>query len=222
MKAALSILILAALLLLSACVPSAGPGSDADVVVSEVVAYHRLADPPYWGQTIAILPWDEDEAGTAAFAAYSHELFRLLEDQGFNVIASDAGPNFWAFLGYGIENGDAPMPGYAVPEPVGVGTGAGDIHDGGIATVPSGWASNEVAGGAADARYVRYVNLDILDARASTPGNPTIVYAGRLRSAGWCGILGEVIDEMLTALFEGFPGISGETRTVRVPSDPHC
>ena len=226
MRAAPSIYLTATILFLPACVPPADPGPAPDVVVSEVAAYHSLTDPPYWGQTIAILPWDEGEAGTAAFAAYSHELFRLLERQGLNVIPPDAGPNFWAFLGYGFEGGGASVPDYTVPEPTVAGTGsapsAGGIHDGGFATVPPGVAPNEAGDTGSDAPYVRYVSLDILDARVSAPGEPLRVYAGRVRSAGWCGILDEVMDEMLAALFKGFPGESGAASTVRVPSDPHC
>ncbi len=221
MRAVLSVLIPAALLPLASCVPPAAPGSGPEVVVSEVVSHHRLLDPPYWGQTIAILPWDEGEAGSATFAVSSHELFRHLEDQGFNVVPSDAGPNFWTFLGFGFEEIGAFGLGYWVPEPPAAAdesARAQDIFDGTIANTPTGFAPN----GGTDAPYVRYVYFDILDARASAPGSPARVYAGRLRSAGWCGNLVAVMGEMMAALFDAFPGESGAPRTIRIPSDRAC
>lgn len=45
------------------------------------------------------------------------------------------------------------------------------------------------------------------------------VYDAKLTSAGTCGSIAGVIDPILTAMFDKFPGESGRTRTVDVKWD---
>jgi hypothetical protein len=57
--------------------------------------------------------------------------------------------------------------------------------------------------------YAQYINMDILGARSSSAQEQVKIYEGRVRSSGRCAKLSDVIDEILDATFQDFPGESG-------------
>lgn len=61
-------------------------------------------------------------------------------------------------------------------------------------------------------RYNRAIALDIVEASSFKKGNPKKVYQGRTKSKGSCSVIVEVFDEMLEAMFIGFPGENGRNR----------
>ena len=57
--------------------------------------------------------------------------------------------------------------------------------------------------------YKRQLAIDIVEASSVDADNPSKVYEGRLNSAGSCGAMTEVMDELIEALFIKFPNDSG-------------
>ena len=53
--------------------------------------------------------------------------------------------------------------------------------------------------------YKRIIAVDMVDAETIANEEPRIIYEGRTTSTGTCGVIGEVIDEMIEAMFTDFP-----------------
>ena len=68
--------------------------------------------------------------------------------------------------------------------------------------------------------YVRKVDLVIYDGMTYNTENPTRVFEGSAVSTGTNGQIEPVMPYIVQAIFDQFPGASGETRTVRIEVPP--
>lgn len=70
--------------------------------------------------------------------------------------------------------------------------------------------------------YTRVIALDIVEAQGLKDGKAVKVYEARAKSSGSCGVFAGVFEEMLEALFEGFPGDDGKVRKSVIGSKGDC
>jgi hypothetical protein len=170
-------------------------------VRTNVEVFHDLpAD--YVGQKIAIVPADPNKADTIEFGTYASKLATRLVDAGFQVVPPDPGqpPDYVAALAYGVgaqQAGAAYTSGGITPSY----GGGGWYHE--VTTV-----SRE---------YLRALVVGIYRVPGQEGEEPRQVYSMTALSTGRCRALSAVIDPILDAAFEEFPGESGKSRTVTIP-----
>lgn len=193
-------LLLAALLMLGACVPS---------VRSDVEVFHSLGH-DYAGKTVVVVPGDDDKAATLEFTEYARRLSRQLTRVGFTVVPQDSPHDYEVVLDYGIDAGERvtrvyTVPGYGFPYSrrsllYGYYPYFGHL---GYRTRTRNYLV-----------YTRDLSVEIWEQQADGGASREQVYSASVRSRGTCGRLSSVIDEMLVAAFDGFPGETGSVRTV--------
>ncbi len=61
--------------------------------------------------------------------------------------------------------------------------------------------------------------MDIVTTKTLDNKYPEKIYEGRLTSKGSCGQIIQVMDEFIEALFEGFPGKSGEGKRIVISGE---
>lgn len=204
-------------------------------VESRIETYHSMSQVEGTA-TIAILPYNRDKQGSLEFAAFAKKLAAKLEESGYSVVnigeAGDA--DHAAFLAYGIDDGTMVTEAYSIPQ-WGVTGYSSSYTSGTLSTLGStGFYSGTTTyqpqygitgystGTTSYAIYTRALILDIYKVDELMSGQSKRIYEAKLTSQGKCGAIGPVFDEMLEALFEDFPGESGETRTASVTMDGDC
>ena len=70
--------------------------------------------------------------------------------------------------------------------------------------------------------YTRAIALDIVDANSLKADQPKKVYESRVKSSGSCSVIAGVFNELLEAMFKGFPGDNGKTRSAQIPYKGQC
>ena len=193
-------LLLAALLIVSACVPS---------VRSDVEVFHSLGH-DYAGRTVAVVAGDDDKAATLEFTEYARRLSRELRRVGFTVVPEDSPHDYEVVLDYGIDAGERVTRVYSVPG-YGFPYYRRSLFHGyypyfghpGYRTRTRSYLV-----------YTRDLSVEIWEPQADGGASREQVYSAAVRSRGTCGRLSSVIDEMLMAAFDGFPGETGSTRTI--------
>jgi hypothetical protein len=202
-------------------------------VQSTVTVFHTLPAKGD-GQTITIWPADKSKVGTLEFKAYAEKLTQHLQAAGYTVIEGSAqNPSrYVAVFNYGIDDGTLVTSTYAIPQygvtgysgstTTGTVSGFGNMANVTATTTytPQYGVTGYSTGTETDRVFKRAIILDIYDVTKVKPGDSSPanaqVYDGKLTSAGSCGSIAGVIDPMLSALFEDFPGQSGRTHTVNV------
>ena len=204
-------------------------------VESRIETYHKLPETPD-ATTITILPYNEKEYSSLEFEAFAKKLAKKLEDAGYTVIdnAEGGNPELVAFLAYGIDDGTMVTEAYSIPQ-WGVTGYSGSHTTGTVSTFgntgfysgtttyqPQYGITGYSTGTTSYAVYTRALILDIYNVNDLLNGQSKRIYESKLTSQGSCGAIGPVFDEMLEALFEEFPGKSGETRNATVMMDGDC
>jgi hypothetical protein len=166
-------------------------------------------------RTVAIVPYTETLASAPDFRESVAKLAAHLEAEGYDVVEREGGPppDYLAYFLYRIDNGNPVNRIASSPYPP-----TGSIVSYGPRTT-SGPATSRV--------YRRSVRLEILDRARFRPNDPSSfidarVYSGAVTSEGACSTLEPVIDPMLTALFQDFPGESGRLATIDILADSTC
>lgn len=72
------------------------------------------------------------------------------------------------------------------------------------------------------AEFARTVSLTISKMPSASDGEPQRTYEVKATSVGHCSEMSVVFDEMLSAIFQNFPGENGAVKTVRVPGETKC
>ena len=166
-------------------------------------------------KTVAIMPYDQTLAAAPEFVSYAAKLAAHLEARGYDVVEPSGGgaPDYVVFFMYRIDGGTLVTRFVSRPDPL-----TGSIISYGL---------RSTLRQATDRVYRRSVTVDILDRARFQPNVPASftasrVYGGAATSEGSCSTMAEVIDPMLTALFEDFPGESGRVRTIDVRAPTAC
>jgi hypothetical protein len=214
MRSLRTIVAVALVLLVSACGPR--------VVTSQVTRFHQLP-PGFAGQTFTILP-ESDQVGSLEFQSYADQVAAQLAAHGLQPVAS--GGDLVVKLDYGIGSGRTAI--YTRPSTYGsFGVGCGGF----------GWPHRRWGTGLglgmgfplgdpwgpgyydtyAVTKYDRWLAVDILEGPSFRQGRPISVFEGRAVSEGSSRALPQVMPYLARALFDNFPGMSGQTVRVAVP-----
>ena len=194
--------------LIASCVAASCASVRTNVAVSHSLPANQTA------KTVAILPYD-GMAPAPGFAANAAKLAAQLRAKGYDVVEPSGGraPDYIAFFTYRIDGGTPLNRGASVAHPV-----TGSI-------ITYGYRSTYSP--ATDRLYKRTLTVEIFDRARFQPTVGTSfassrVYAGSVTSEGSCSTMEAVIDPMLMALFQDFPGDTGQLRTTDIPADAAC
>lgn len=191
------------LLSLTACGPQ--------LVSSDVTRFHSQMPPP--GQSFTILP-DADQRGSLEFQSYAEQVANALTAQGYRAIAPD-GPiaDMVVFLRYGVEPGRTEVRTSPVYGSAGYGWGPHSYGYGMGLGMPLGpdYETTTIT------KFARYLAIDIYDGPGFRAGGRQKLFEGRAISEGTSRDLVSVMPYLVRALFNNFPGPSGETIRVKVP-----
>tara|TARA_R110000787_G_scaffold281534_1_gene392909 strand:- start:55 stop:636 length:582 start_codon:yes stop_codon:yes gene_type:complete len=165
------------------------------------------------------------------FKAYKSKLEAKLTSVGHTVTDDLSDAKYIAFFTYGIDDGKENTYSFAQIGQTGGGTtyssGTVNSSGGGSATYSGSTYQMPTYGQVGTTNisvttYKRIIAVDMVDAESVANEEPIIIYEGRTNSTGTCGVIGEVIDEMIEAMFTDFPSESGKNRTLRIPSVVDC
>lgn len=226
------IVVVVAALILSGCIADDdGPMK----VVSTVTPFHRIATADIVGKKVAILAYPPERQLSLEFEAYRDKIKAKFESLGIVVVDTAAQADWLAFFSYGIDDGTQRSE--VVSSPVFGQTGGGTAYHSGSIIGPVGQSATYggtsytmptygVTGYRSDTISVttfrRNLALDIVDRASFDKGAPAKLYEGRLISRGSCGALAGVFDPLVTALFQNWPGPSGQPRTIEVEMTGQC
>jgi hypothetical protein len=169
----------------------------ADRVTTNVEVFQDLPK-DYAGRTIAVIAADPNKADTIEFRTYASKLAGKLVQAGFQVVRPDpdAPPDYVAALAYGV---GAQQTGAAYTS----GNISGGWYDG-VTTVAT--------------QYPRALVVGIVKVPTQLGEQPQQVYSMTAVSTGRCRVLSAVIDPIVDAAFQDFPGESGKSQTVTIPT----
>lgn len=184
------------------------------------------------GQTFAIQAADEDNRGGLEFARYADLVRQSLIAEGYTAATSPADASLLVTLDYGVDNGRTEVrssPGAFSRSGFGYG-GFGyrpyysrfGYHGGFRSPFYYGWNDpfgygGFGGGGFDDVRsytvYTSYVDVDIRDRSGRA------VFEGSAKARSRTDELPALVPNLVEAVFTGFPGRSGETVRITVPTD---
>lgn len=177
-------------------------------------------------KTVAIMPYNEALAAAPEFQRYAAKLAAHFAAAGYRVVepTGGGGADYTAFFLYEIDGGTPVTRFASSPHPT-----TGTIITYGVrSTLDARNVTTVDQGSSATHRiYKRTVIIDIFDRAKFRPNEAATFAASRVFSAwmmseGSCSSTEAVIDPMLTALFDEFPGESGRFRAVEFRADAAC
>ena len=215
-KISAAVALAAATIGLSAC---------AENINARVTRYSAM--PAAQGQTFAVIPG----AGMAAnggleFQRYAGVVAQQLAARGYSPAADPRSANMVVQLGYGVDNGQVRVTSYPSPGSIG-GWGYGGWGYGSPFYYPRygwgspfymGWSDPFWYGRDSIDSYVEYHSQIDLHIRQSGTNAP--LFDGRAQARSETNRLDVVVPSLIEAIFTGFPGRSGETVKITIPTRP--
>lgn len=171
------------------------------------------------GQSIQVMAGDKRLEGTLEFNHHRQLLEQFLIAQGYRPVSADqAGdePDLLAFLSYGIDGGRAERGSEPGGMTMGIGVGSGGHRFGTLSYLIPMYSTPTHSG--SEVIYTSAIAIDIVERANLKDNDPQRLYEGRARSSSRCAAITPIFDEMLSALFEDFPGVSGQTQTKNIKS----
>lgn len=202
--------ILALTLLLAACGPR--------LVTADVTRFHAM--PPPTGRSFTILP-QGGQRGSLEFQQYADLVAGGLASYGYRPLAADAAPaDLIVLMRYGIGGPKTYVwstPRYNAWGSLGYGR-FGHGYGGGLGLgFPLGGYSSWDRDYHRYTSYDRWLSVDVFDGPTYRSGARHKVFEGRAVSDGTGTSMPAVMPYLVRALFDGFPGASGQTVKVQVP-----
>ena len=180
--------------------------------------------------SISVVAANAEVNDSLEFAAYKQKFEAKLTEVGYQVVEDAEQADFIALVAYGIDHGKTSY----VTTPIFGQTGGGASYSSGTINTATGNTSYTASSyrmptygvvGAVSSTatvYNRAIAMDIVVAKSLSSGKVQKVYEGRTRSLGSCPVIVEVLDEMLEAMFSGFPGENGRNRHMRISGEYNC
>ena len=202
----------------------------APVLVTNVVTFHT--DSYLVDGSISVVSLDPSVSRSLEFASYKKKFESHLSLVGYTIESDVSKADYIAVVAYGIGDGNTQTSTVPTYGKTGGGTttsssGTTYSHDSGNGTysgtsyIPPTYGVTGIKTVSAT-EYTRNVALDVLEANSFRKGYPKKIYELRARSTGSCNVIVEVFDEILEAMFRGFPGENGRNRIERVPGVFNC
>lgn len=178
------------------------------------------------GQTFFIQPTDEANRGGLEFARYADIVRQSLVAEGYTPASDATGASLLVSLDYGVDNGQTEV--RSIPGGFGYGFGGFRPYYSrfgyyGRRASPFYYGWNDpflfggLGGGFDDVRsytvYTSYVDVDIRDRGGQA------VFEGSAKARSRTDELPVLVPNLVEAVFTGFPGRSGETVRIMVPTD---
>lgn len=173
----------------------------ASQVTSEVTRFHRAAPPQ--GETIAILPFDQRNAGSLEFASYASLVAAKLSAIGYTVVTSGT-PQLYARMDYSVGRGETRIQSWS-GNYVHYHFYYGHPH---AYYLGSYWNEPSVY---AYTVFPRQLNVNIVQVK-----DGSMLFEGKVKSYGVEAKLNDVMPYLVDAMFQNFPGESGVTRVVTI------
>lgn len=184
-------------------------------VVSDITRHHNLPRAPS-GESFAIVALDDEQGESLAFDAYSNLIVQRLSGLGLKIFGGEsATPDLVVTLKWSVEG---PSPDVKSRNSgFGYGFGFGNRHS----HFGYGFGAPYENRTSTKQMYTRRVDLVLYDGMTYNTENPKRVFEGSAVSTGTNGQIDPVMPYIVQAIFDQFPGASGETKTVRieVPAD---
>ncbi|NRB37124.1 MAG: hypothetical protein HRU20_01500 [Pseudomonadales bacterium] len=162
---------------------------------------------------------DDASKSSLSFQHYQ-SLFEIhLRDAGYRIVAAEDAELMVA-ISYGLEGVQTQvksLPSSGVRTSVSIGRSSYGRH--GAVGISAGTGSSSTS---STQQYVRFLNMEFIDAESWRQGAPQQVYQRHIRSKGKCADFNMVFEPMLFAMFAEFPGINGETTTLEVEASENC
>jgi hypothetical protein len=174
------------------------------------------------GKSIYLLAHPQEKNDTLEWKSYRKIFESGFRKSGFT-ITELASADYVAFISYGIDGGKVTQD--TVTTPVYGSTGGGTTyHSGTVSSYGGGYGSYSgtsysmptfgVVGSSTSIvsgeQFSRNIAIDIVDRKTLKSEKPVKVYEGRVRSAGTCSQMNQVIDELVQGFFQKFPNRSGK------------
>lgn len=185
-------------------------------VVSDITRHHSLPRAPS-GESFVIVATDDDQEESLAFDAYAGLIAQRLSGLGLKSFGGEsASPDLVVTLKWSVEGPSPDVKSRSTRGGFGFGYGFGYRNG------PFGYGYGDPYDSRTTTKqmYVRIVDLVIYDGMTYNTENPTRVFEGSAVSTGTNGQIDPVMPYIVQAIFDQFPGASGETRTVRVEVPP--
>jgi hypothetical protein len=180
--------------------------------------------------SISVVAANADVNDSLEFAVYKQKFEGRLASVGYQVVQDAEQADFIALVAYGIDHGKTS----SITTPIFGQTGGGASYSSGTISTATGNTSYTassyrmptygVVGAVSNTStiYNRAIAMDIVVAKSLKSGKVRKVYEGRTKSLGSCSVIVEVFDEMLEAMFSGFPGENGRNRQMRIEGEFNC
>ncbi len=183
-------------------------------VVSDVTRHHSLPASPS-GQTFALVPLDDEQRESLAFDDYSTLIVQRMSSLGLRAFdGGRASPDLVVTLKWSVEG---PSPDIKSRDSgFGYGFGFGNRHS----HFGYGFGAPYDNRTTTKQMYVRRVDMVIYEGGTYGTEAPKRLFEGSAVSTGTNGQIDPVMPYIIQALFEQFPGASGETKTVRIEVPP--
>jgi len=186
------------------------------LVETDVTRFHSMAAPTA-GQSFSIVPL-EHQRGSIEFQTYADLVAAEMSRRGYNPVPLERNPDLVVRMAYGVDQGRTEVRSSPVYGSFGYGLGWGRPRYGlGLgATWP--WGPDVVGMDYRSVtKYGKILELEILDGSASRRGAPQKLFEGRAVSESRARDLPAVMPYLVQALFDRFPGPSGQTVRVAIP-----
>jgi hypothetical protein len=165
--------------------------------------------------TIAVLASDEKLANSLEFSHYRSKFEAKLKIAGYVIAPEPAQAKYIALVAYGIDNGDTSV----LSTPIFGFTGGG-YYVGNQYIMPS-YGVVDVMNQSVTT-FTRAIAMDIILAESLKTPKIIKLYESRTKSVGGCSVMVEVFDEMLEAMFNGFPALNATHRKDSIPANINC
>lgn len=201
-------------------------------VQTKFTPYHSLTLEDT-GKTVIVAPGMEELKGSLQFDAFKAKLENRFREAGYGVTDEVAYADYIAFFSYGIDGGTTTTRTQSMPIYGQIGGGT-TYHSGSLSGYGSGgygygsysgtsytMPSYGVVGSNTYSydvtTYNRVIQLEMIDREAFDSQRIRKVFEATLTSRGSCGQIAGIMDPLLDALFQDFPGESGKPRSVSIP-----
>jgi Domain of unknown function (DUF4136) len=177
-------------------------------VSTNVVRYHSLEkklDGSY-GTYRFYIP--SEKAGSLEYAAHVDSFKKQLNANGFREETSGGYANYTAFFIFSIWSSGSTA---SIQMPIQTAQGGAFARGFNIGSAAGGGSVSS------SETYSRLLTFNLVDAQHLIDGKPKTIYESSLRSVGSSDNPSQLIPVFAKAMFVGFPGKSGETKSVSLP-----